>query len=497
MKILMVYPDYENTFWGFKRILRLLGKKASFPPLGLLTIGAMLPLHWEKKLVDMNTDKLEEKDIKWADYVFISAMIVQKETAKKVIALAKKLGKPVVAGGPLFTTGHEEFPEVDHLVLGEVEDYFHEVLDDLENGRLKKMYQNTGFPVISKSAIPDWSLVNTSYYNSLCIQFSRGCPFNCEFCDVVQLNGRTPRLKSVSQILDELEALYRAGWRAGVFFVDDNFIGNKTKLKKDYLPAIIEWQKKKKYPLSFNTQVSINLADDKKLIKLMAQAGFTAVFVGIETPDADGLNECGKVQNEGRDLIQCVKTIQNGGLEVQGGFIVGFDSDNVSIFQRQIDFIQKSGIVTAMVGILTALPKTRLYQRLKESKRLVKVASGNNTGTGSLNFIPKMDKEILVNGYKKVLSTIYSPKSYYARIKTLLKEYKPLKVKAPKLRLYHIRALFSSIWLLGIKQKGRRYFWKLLLWCLVRKPGMFSYAIGFSFIGLHFRTLDPGLAGNA
>ncbi|MCK5567933.1 MAG: cobalamin-dependent protein, partial [Actinomycetia bacterium] len=236
MKILMVYPDYENTFWGFKRILRLLGKKASFPPLGLLTIGAMLPLHWEKKLVDMNTDKLEEKDIKWADYVFISAMIVQKETAKKVIALAKKLGKPVVAGGPLFTTGHEEFPEVDHLVLGEVEDYFHEVLDDLENGRLKKMYQNTGFPVISKSAIPDWSLVNTSYYNSLCIQFSRGCPFNCEFCDVVQLNGRTPRLKSVSQILDELEALYRAGWRAGVFFVDDNFIGNKTKLKKDYLP---------------------------------------------------------------------------------------------------------------------------------------------------------------------------------------------------------------------------------------------------------------------
>jgi len=246
------------------------------------------------------------------------------------------------------------------------------------------MYQNTGFPVISKSVVPDWSLIKTSYYNSLCIQFSRGCPFNCEFCDVVQLNGRIPRLKSVSQILNELEALYNAGWRAGVFFVDDNFIGNKTKLKKDYLPAIIEWQKKKKYPLSFNTQVSINLADDKELIKLMAQAGFTAVFVGIETPDADGLNECGKVQNKGRDLIQCVKTIQKGGLEVQGGFIVGFDSDNMSIFQRQIDFIQKSGIVTAMVGILTALPKTRLYQRLKESKRLVKVANGNNTGTGSL-----------------------------------------------------------------------------------------------------------------
>ncbi len=497
MKILMVYPDYVNTFWGFKGILKFIGKKAAYPPLGLLTIGAMLPLHWEKKLVDMNTDKLDEKDIKWADYVFISAMIVQKETARKVIALAKKLGKPVVAGGPLFTTGYEDFPEVDHLVLGEVEDYFHEVLNDLENGKLKKMYQNTGFPVISKSVLPDWSLVKTSYYNSLCIQFSRGCPFNCEFCDVVQLNGRTPRLKSVRQILDELESLYNAGWRAGVFFVDDNFIGNKAKLKKDYLPAIIKWQKEKKYPLSFNTQVSINLADDKELIKLLSQAGFTSVFVGIETPDAEGLNECGKIQNKNRDLIESVKTIQKGGLEVQGGFIVGFDSDNISIFQRQIDFIQKSGIVTAMVGILTALPKTRLYQRLKESKRLVKVASGNNTGTGSLNFIPKMDKEVLVNGYKKVLSTIYSPKSYYERIKTLLKEYKPLKVKTAKLRFYHLRAFFSSIWLLGIKQKGRRYFWKLLLWCLVRKPGMLPYAIGFSFIGLHFRTLDHGLASTA
>jgi radical SAM superfamily enzyme YgiQ (UPF0313 family) len=417
-------------------------------------------------------------------------MIVQKQTSKKVIKLAKKLGKPVVAGGPLFTTGYEEFPEVDHLVLGEVEDYFHEVLEDMKEGKLKKMYQNSGFPTLTKTVAPDWSLIKSSYYNSMCIQFSRGCPFNCEFCDIVQLNGRIPRLKSVSQIIEELESLYKSGWRAGVFFVDDNFIGNKAKLKKEHLPAIIEWQKKNKYPFSFNTQVSINLADDKELIKLMSQAGFTAVFVGIETPDTDSLNECGKVQNKGRDLIESVRTIQNGGLEVQGGFIVGFDSDNVSIFQRQIDFIQKSGIVTAMVGILTALPKTRLYQRLKETKRLVKVAGGNNTAIASLNFIPKMDKEVLVEGYKKVLTTIYAPKTYYERVKTLLKEYKPLKVKTPKIRLYHLRALFSSIWFLGIKQKGRRYFWRLLAWSLLKKPGMFPYAIGFSLAGLHFRTLS-------
>ncbi|MCD4668971.1 MAG: B12-binding domain-containing radical SAM protein, partial [Actinomycetia bacterium] len=469
--------------------LRLLGKKSAFPPLGLLTVGAMLPSHWEKKLIDMNTDRLEEKDIKWADYVFISAMIVQKETSKKVIALAKKFGKPVVAGGPLFTTGYEEFSEVDHLVLGEVEGYFHKVIKDLEDGKLKKMYKNDSFPDISKSVVPDWSLINTSYYNSMCLQFSRGCPFDCEFCDVVQLNGRVPRLKAVEQVLAELESLYRIGWRAGVFFVDDNLIGSKARLKKYYLPALIKWQKERKYPFSFNTQVSVNLADDRKLISSMAKAGFTSVFVGIETPDAEGLNECGKVQNKGRDLVESVKIIQNGGLEVQAGFIVGFDSDQPSIFQRQIDFIQKSGIVTAMVGILTALPKTRLYQRLEKSDRLVKKATGNNTGTGALNFIPKMDTDLLVEGYKKVTSTIYSPKCYYARIKTLLKEYKPVKVKTSKLKFYHIRAFLSSLWLLGIKQRGRTYFWKLILWSLIKKRDMFPYAIGFSLIGLHFRSL--------
>jgi radical SAM superfamily enzyme YgiQ (UPF0313 family) len=323
----------------------------------------------------------------------------------------------------------------------------------------------------------------------MCIR-DRGCPFNCEFCDVVQINGRVPRLKSVEQILDELESLYLTGWRAGVFFVDDNFIGNKTKLKKYYLPAIIAWQKKRNHPFSFNTQVSINLADDRELIELMARAGFTSVFIGIETPDMESLNECGKIQNKNRDLVQSVRIIQNKGLEVQGGFIVGFDSDNATIFQRQIDFIQKSGIVTAMVGILSALPKTRLYQRLKESDRLLKGSSGNNTGTTGLNFIPKMDTEVLINGYKKVLSTIYAPTNYYARIMTLLKEYRPHKFKMPKIKLYHIRALFGSIFILGIKQKGRRHFWRLLLWTLLRKPGMFPYGIGFSLAGLHFRTLS-------
>ncbi|MBN2073071.1 MAG: B12-binding domain-containing radical SAM protein [Actinobacteria bacterium] len=490
MKILMVYPDYENTFWSFKAVLKLLGKKAAFPPLGLMTVGSMLPATWEKKLVDMNCENLKDEHIKWADYVMISAMIVQKDSTRKVISRAKDLGRPVIAGGPLFTTGHEEFPEIDHMVLGEVEEIIVDIINDMEKGTLKKIYSVEKFPDIEKSPVPSWDLVRLRNYNSMCIQFSRGCPFNCEFCDVVQLNGRIPRLKSTRQLISELESLKRTGWRAGVFFVDDNLIGNKVRFKNEHLPAIIKWQKKNHYPFTFNTQVSINLADDSELIKMMVEAGFTSVFIGIETPDADSLTECGKVQNKDRDLLQCVKDIQNLGLEVQGGFIMGFDSDKVSIFQRQIDFIQKSGIVTAMVGLLTALPKTRLYQRLSESRRLVKVASGNNTGVASLNFVPKMDTTVLINGYRRVLSTIYSPKSYYERIRVFLQEYKPKKVKKLKISMYYIRATISSFWLLGFRQKGRRYFWRLILWSLLHKPGLLPYAVGFSLTGLHFRNLE-------
>lgn len=495
MKILLVYPDYENTFWSFKKVLKLLGKSASFPPLGLMTIGAMLPDNWEKKLIDMNCEILKDEQIKWADYVFISAMIVQKESSRRVISRVQKLEKPVVAGGPLFTTGPEDFPEVDHLVLGEVEDMFGEIISDIEKGALKKIYVANSFPDITKAAVPAWDLVKLKRYNSMCIQLSRGCPFNCEFCDVVQLNGRVPRLKTSDQLINELESLRLKGWRAGVFFVDDNLIGNKSQLKKIYLPAIIEWQKKNNHPMTFNTQVSINIADDEELMKLMVDAGFTSVFIGIETPDSASLEECGKVQNKNRDLTSAVKAIQNIGLEVQGGFIVGFDSDESSIFQRQIDFIQKSGIVTAMVSVLTALPKTRLYQRLKDTGRLIKGTSGNNTNVSGLNFVPSMDTNELIDGHQTVITTIYEPKSYYERIKTLLIEYKPRKLKKSRLSMYYVRAAFSCFWLLGIKDRGRKYFWKLILWSLMHKPALLPHAIGFSLTGLHFRSVTNYGAG--
>ncbi|MGB2884762.1 MAG: radical SAM protein, partial [Dehalococcoidia bacterium] len=363
MKVLLVYPRYPDTFWSFRHALRIAGKKANFPPLGLLTVAAMLPQEWDKKLVDMNVIPLSDKDIRWADYVFISAMVVQRDSVREVIGRCKAFGTKIVAGGPLFFSEYEYFEEVDHLVLGEAEVTLPPFLEDLEKGYAKHIYTSKERPDITKTPLPLWSLLDMKKYSSTSIQYSRGCPYNCEFCDIIILNGNVPRTKSKEQTIAELDALYNRGWRDSIFVVDDNFIGNKRKLKKEILPAIIEWQKERKYPSPLFTEASINLADDEELMKLMVEAGFDMVFIGIETTNEESLAECSKNQNRGRDLVASVKKLQNHGFQVQGGFILGFDSDPVSIFKSQINFIQKSGIVTAMVGLLNAPPGTRLYER--------------------------------------------------------------------------------------------------------------------------------------
>jgi radical SAM superfamily enzyme YgiQ (UPF0313 family) len=492
--ILMIYPQHTKTFWGFENVMKILGKKAAYPPLGILTISSMLPGHWSKKLVDLNTEALSSSDIAWADFVFISAMIVQKESALKVIERVRQSGKPIVAGGPLFTTGSEDFPFIDHLFLGEAENTLKDFINDVEKNTLKRIYQAVDFPDLGSVPVPDWSLINPAKYHSMSLQYSRGCPFNCEFCDIVILNGRNPRTKTKEQVIAELDALYKMGWHEGVFFVDDNLIGNKNKLKTEILPAIIEWQKTRKYPFTLNTQVSINLTDDEEMIRLMVDAGFTTVFIGIETPDEASLEECSKFQNQNRNLVSGVKKLQNFGLEVQGGFIVGFDSDTPAIFQKQIEFIQKSGIVTAMVGLLTALPKTRLHKRLEENKRIVRESSANNTIFSTLNFIPRMDKKILFSGYTEILETIYNPKNYYERIKTFLREFRPVKkdVSRKRIQKFELRAFFGSIWLLGIKSRGRSHFWNLLFWVALKYPGLFHQAISSSLAGVHLRTVISG-----
>lgn len=488
-KILLVYPEYPDTFWSFKYALKFIYKKASFPPLGLLTVAAMLPEKWERKLIDMNVNPLRDRDIQWADFVFISAMDVQESSVRKVVNRCKALGIKMVAGGPLFSIRHDDFNDIEHLILNEAEITLPSFLEDLKNGYPKHIYDSSDqWPDIQNTPLPQWDLINLKKYATMNIQYSRGCPYDCEFCDITLLNGRKIRTKTKDQIIKELECLYQNGWRDAVFIVDDNFIGNKRKLKKEILPAIKEWMEQKKYPFYFNIQASIELSDDDELMKLMVNAGFNKVFVGIETPDENSLTECKKYLNKNRDLIYCVQKMQRCGLQVQGGFIVGFDNDPLSIFDTQIKFIQESGIVTAMVGLLNAPPKTKLHNRLIKEKRLLKVSSGDNTDF-SLNFIPKMDVEKLINGYKKILNAIYSPKHYYKRVKTFLKVYKPIPKNKFRFTLNSQIALIKSIIYLGIFGEMRFHYWRLFFWTIFKHPKLFPLAITFSIYGFHFQKI--------
>jgi len=489
LRVLLVYPKYPDTFWSLRHTLSFISKKACFPPLGLLTVAAMLPSNWEKKLIDMNVTALRDEDIKWADYVFISAMTVQKASSEEVIARCNRLGTKIVAGGPLFTTAYDSFNGIDCFILGEAEVTLPQFLRDLENGGAERIYSSDERPQLENTPIPLWSLIDKKQYANMNIQYSRGCPFDCEFCDIVFLNGHQPRTKTQDQVLKELDVLYDWGWRGGIFVADDNFIGNKKKLKAEILPAMAEWSEKKKYPFFFYTQASINMADDEELMRLMANAGFRKVFIGIETPNEASLSECNKSQNIGRDLANSVKKMQNYGLEVQGGFIVGFDSDPLSIFTNQINFIEKTGIVTAMVGLLNAPRGTKLYQRLKKENRLVTDFTGDNTDC-SLNFVPKMKQETLIGGYKDILQTIYAPKQYYRRVSTFLKEYKPPNLRLLKrFQVSHIPAFFRVIWILGIIDKGRRNFWWLLASTLFRRPQLLAISFNLAVFGLHFRKV--------
>ncbi len=489
MKILLIYPKTPNTFWSFKNALKFISKKSSEPPLGLLTVAAMLPEDWEKKLIDMNVSSLEDHLIKWADFVFISGMEVHIKSFKKIIRRCNTLGVKIVAGGPMCTLNHKQFLGVDHFVLDEAEVTLPQFLKDLKQGSPKPVYRSNHFPDLHTSPIPLWHLLEKKKYASMSIQYSRGCPYDCEFCNITVLNGRKPRVKNGDQFLDELRALYDVGWHGQVFIVDDNFIGNKKQLKTDLLPKLMNWSKRMKYPFRFITEVSINLCDDDTLIHMMIEAGIDKVFVGIETPSCESLKGCGKTQNVGRNLVESVKKLQRLGLIVHGGFIIGFDEDSYRIFDDQINFIQKSGIVTAMVGLLTAITGTRLFSRLKKENRLLEASTGDNMD-GSLNFIPKMNYQKLVQGYKKVLTTIYSQKEYYYRIKTFLQEYNLPSLKSDvRLSWNEIMALFKSVWFLGILEKGKIYYWKLMMYSLFRHPAKFPLAVTMAIYGFHFRRI--------
>lgn len=485
MKLLFLYPEIPDTFWSFKHALRFVAKKAAFPPLGLLTIATLAPSGWEKRLIDMNVRKLRDSDLLWADFVCISAMHVQKDSVLKILDGCRRLGVKTIAGGPYFTTSEEGREEVDHLVLGESEVILPELFSDIEHGTPKRVYSTTDHPDLSLTPVPRWDLINFRDYDSMLVQFSRGCPFDCEFCDIVLLNGRKQRTKSPEQFISEIDSLYRKGWRGSIFIVDDNFIGSKVKVK-EMLRSLGIWMEKHDRPFHFFTEASVNLAEDEELMSLMARAGFNKVFVGIETPNLESLKETNKHQNTKHDLLQAVKTIQRNGMEVMGGFILGFDSDPETIFQSQIDFIQSSGITMAMVGILNALPGTKLWKRLSTEGRLTRESTGNNTAF-SINYIPKMDIRKLAEGYRLVVDTIYSPEGYYRRCLTFLKTYHQR--TASKIQVSGIMAFIKSLWRVGIRNEEgfRIYFWKLLIKSLFINPRTFGEAVRLMIVGIHFR----------
>ena len=487
MKALLIYPAIPDTFWSFKHVMKFIRKKAAHVPLGLLTVASMFPEDWDLRLVDANVENVSDEVIQWADMVFMGAMIVQKESVRQIIATCRTLGKPIVGGGPLFTSCPEDFDDVDYLVLNEAEITLSLFLKDLTAGNPRRVYTTGEKPDISLTPLPRWDLVDMKLYASMSVQYSRGCPYDCEFCDIVNLNGRRPRVKSNDQMIREFEILYNMGWRGSVFVVDDNFIGNQRKVKS-FLRALKDWQEAHDFPFIPYTEASVNLAQDEELMQLMTGAGFDSVFLGLETPDDRCLVECGKHQNRSMDLVEAVKTIQRNGMEVMGGFIIGFDNDPSNIFERQIEFIQNSGVVRAMIGLLEALPGTRLYRRLKEEGRLLEDCTGDNCD-GAMNFIPKMDPHLVSKGYKEVLSYLYSPKEYYERVLEFLRTYKP--VRRRKITLMGTTAFLNSILYLGILDtwNNKVYYWKLLLKALIFYRRSLREAVTLMIFGYHYRKL--------
>ncbi len=487
-KILMIYPEIPATYWSMKYILKITGKKGLYPPLGAITIAGLLPDHYDTKLIDMNIAPLHEKDILDADLVFTSSMMIQKESLQEVIQLCNRLGKPVVAGGPYPTSSHHQIDGVDHFVLGEAENSLPQFLSDYEKGTLRKIYQSAEKPDMTLTPIPRFDLIDINSYATMVLQYSRGCPFNCEFCDIIEMYGRRPRTKDAEQFISEMDHLYQSGYRGPLFIVDDNFIGNKGEVNK-LLPKIARWQKERNYPFLISIEASINLAYDDALMDMMKDAGFNRIFVGIETPVEESLLQAQKGQNLKIELLDSVERIQRKGMEVTAGFILGFDSDPENIFDLQIDFIRKSGIPMAMVGLLTALPSTQLYRRLEKEGRIIEESSGNNTHDFQLNFIPVMDREALVEGYKRVISQIYAPGEYFERCLTLIQRMPPSKLYkgafSISTAIIILRVFIFSFLRQSFSSYGHLYL-RYILKILVTNPQYVPKFIKMALLGHHF-----------
>jgi radical SAM superfamily enzyme YgiQ (UPF0313 family) len=488
MKILLINPEFPDTYWSFRHALPFEGKRCAFPPLGLLTVSALLPPEWERRLIDLNVESLKTADIEWADMVFATAMLVQKDSLKQVVKRCKAFGKRVVLGGPYVTTTIEDLPDADHIFVGEAEATLPQFVDDLAAGVAKPRYQAGERPPLAVTPVAHFHLANLKRYSAMSVQYSRGCPFSCEFCDIIEIYGRVPRTKSIQQMLAEFDALRDLNWRGTVFIVDDNFIGNKKNVRL-LLPALAEWQKRNGYPFSLLTESSVNLADDGLLLADMREAGFRRVFLGIETPVEESLREAQKSQNRG-NLLESVKKIQSYGMEVMAGFIVGFDNDPEDVFERQIEFIRESAIPLAMVGLLNALPDTQLWKRLEREGRLLGEASGNNTSC-TLNFKTRMDPAVLIQGYQSIMQTIYAPREYYQRALDSMKRTAQQFVEPQRYNVVSAVTAFARVMLkLGIVDGERKEFWRFFTQALVKHHDKLAETLRLAAMGYHFRRLN-------
>jgi radical SAM superfamily enzyme YgiQ (UPF0313 family) len=469
MRVLLIYPQFPQSFWSFEQTLALVNRKALMPPLGLITVAAILPQEWEFKLCDRNVRNLEESEWDWAELVIVSGMIVQKEDLLAQVKEAKRRGKPVAVGGPFPTTAPEEVAEADYLVLDEGEITLPMFVEALEKGESKGIFRATEKPAVTETPIPRYDLLELNFYDNMSIQFSRGCPFQCEFCDIIVLYGRKPRTKTPKQLIAELEYIYNLGWRGGVFMVDDNFIGNKRNVKL-LLQELKVWMAEKNYPFSFDTEASVDLAKDPELMELMVECSFKKVFLGIETPDENSLALTQKFQNTRDPLTESVDKITKAGLQVMAGFIIGFDNEKSGAGDRIVRFVEQTSIPMAMFSMLQALPNTALWHRLEKEGRLLDRGANINQTT-LMNFIPTRPIEDIAREYIDGFWKLYEPEQYLDRTyRYFMKLGIPKHSGKRKLNGKALSALLTICWRQGVVRSTRWKFWRNVGRIFLRSP---------------------------
>ncbi len=499
IKVLMIWPRFPASFWSFAKIMEILPKRAIHPPLGLLTVAALCPKSWELRLIDRAVEDLQDSDIEWADLVMMSGMHVQKDDIHALLRRARALGKRTMIGGPYASSEPDALaPLADHVVVGEPDEVFGEIAADLERGTARSMYVIAEKPDVSKTPVPRFDLLKINKYASMAVQFSRGCPFQCEFCDIITIYGRKPRTKAPGQLLSELDRLYELGWRDQVFVVDDNFIGNH-KRALELAQHLDDWQRRHERPFFFYTEASMDLAQRPELMEAMVKANFFYVFVGIESPSKDSLSEARKFQNLRRDPLDCIRTIQRAGLWVTGGFIIGFDSDSETIFEDQREFIEEAAIPWAMAGFLQAPPTTPLYERMRKEGRLLEnwVATSNFSPP---NFRTRLPLPVLLRGYRDTLAALYSPSGYFNRCLNSLscwstRPEQTAKAQYPLGRM--VATALRSIFKQGVLASYRADYWKFLVQILRRwwrAPAKLRMGITFLFSGHHFINYAQSVA---